>query len=237
MSVPLGSLIRVIGPPLIVDAERRKANETRARSLHLELTGNRYKSFDWRVRTHFRHVALEDLCEKQQVFGFEMKECRGPLALVGGSSTPTLEVPAPCGGLLKAQLHHYMLLKHTVHDMGNTHDQELFSFHRDHSPCDDFEESNNLPYLLSTLDDSGLGGRLGGGYGGFGGSGLSRNTWLVAFGAHNSLDGRLSISMTTLFMVLDATSKALSPRLRCVNPYKSNERDLLDERHRTKRLL
>ncbi|KAK9088349.1 hypothetical protein Scep_027431 [Stephania cephalantha] len=23
----------------------------------------RYKSFDWRVRTHFRHVALEDLCE------------------------------------------------------------------------------------------------------------------------------------------------------------------------------
>ncbi|KAK9166571.1 hypothetical protein Scep_001762 [Stephania cephalantha] len=41
--------------------------------------------------------------------------------------------------------------------------------------------------------------------------------------------------MTTLFMVSEATSKALSPRVCCVNPYKSNERDLLDERHRTKR--
>ncbi|KAK9115182.1 hypothetical protein Syun_021979 [Stephania yunnanensis] len=34
-----------------------------------------------------------------------------------------------------------------------------------------------------------------------------------------------------------ATSKALSPRVRSVNPYKSNERDLLDERHQTKKLL
>ncbi|KAK9106956.1 hypothetical protein Syun_022967 [Stephania yunnanensis] len=29
---------------------------------------------------------------------------------------------------------------------GNTHDQELFSFHRDHSPCDGFEEVLNLQY-------------------------------------------------------------------------------------------
>ncbi|KAK9169808.1 hypothetical protein Syun_001948 [Stephania yunnanensis] len=65
----------------------------------------------------------------------------------------------------------------------NTHDQELFSFHRDHSPCDGFEEVLNCYNVFGQLLrlTPGLGGRLGGysggselggGYGGFGGSGL-----------------------------------------------------------------
>ncbi|KAK9132326.1 hypothetical protein Scep_011854 [Stephania cephalantha] len=34
---------------------------------------------------------------------------------------------------------------------GNTHDQELFSFHRDHSPCDGFEEVLNCYNVFAQL--------------------------------------------------------------------------------------
>ncbi|KAK9094450.1 hypothetical protein Scep_025919 [Stephania cephalantha] len=38
-----------------------------------------------------------------------------------------------------------------VSDSGNTHDQELFSFHRDHSPCDGFEEVLNRYNVFAQL--------------------------------------------------------------------------------------
>ncbi|KAK9134536.1 hypothetical protein Syun_013866 [Stephania yunnanensis] len=38
-----------------------------------------------------------------------------------------------------------------VSDSGNTHDQELFSFHRDHSPCDGFEEVLNCYNVFAQL--------------------------------------------------------------------------------------